>query len=332
MTSPQNPASAPGPAGFDAQQAGPGRPRPEPPVRGSLGEAPPNAQGGARPAPRPMRFDLRAEFAALTGEPHPFAFWQRAEQLPERFEQEQRRQLQAARPAPDRPKPPAAAASTLFGDLGGSPEPEFSGSLDGELPEPAPRSSGMSGSLAAEGQLAGSLLPEPPLGPPSGSIPQVGPLDGPRAEPGLPDAPPPRREGPPSGPFPAPSRPNDLGLIDGPPPRRESVPDGSPVGPPSGSFGPDGPVPGLIEPMPQAGPDGPPSGAFGQPGPMPGPNELPPIGHDGPPRRHDNQRPRPDGPPPVGPPSGPFGQVGPDGPPPVPGELPSQHDGPPGGA
>ncbi|MER7015802.1 hypothetical protein ABT324_30575, partial [Saccharopolyspora sp. NPDC000359] len=166
-------------------------------MRGSLGEAPPPGQpapGGARPAPRPMRFDLRAEFAALTGEPHPFAFWQRAEQLPERFEQEQRRQLQAARPAQDRPKPPAAGVSALSGDLGGAPEPEFSGSLDGDLSEPAPRPGGMSGSLAAEGQLAGSLPAEPPLGPPSGPFAQPAPLDGP---PPRPDVPPLRADGPP---------------------------------------------------------------------------------------------------------------------------------------
>ncbi|MFB9570692.1 hypothetical protein ACFFRS_27325, partial [Saccharopolyspora hordei] len=211
-----------------------------------------------------MRFDLRAEFAALTGEPHPFAFWQRVEQLPDRFEHEQRRQLQAARPAPDRPKPPAAGVSALSGDLGAPAEPELSGSLDVDVPEP-PRPSGMSGSLAAEGQLAGSLPLEPPPGPPSGPFvqpgpvdapppgapPQPGPVDGPRPEPGVLGGPPPRRDGPPSGPPPAPPRPDeprfDRGLIDSPPPRREG-PDG-PLGPPSGPLGQLGPEPGEPTPL-----------------------------------------------------------------------------------
>src|SRR5699024_10709582 len=48
-------------------------------------------RAGSRPGPRgPGRVDLPTEFAALATEPHPFALWERAEQLVDRFEQDQR--------------------------------------------------------------------------------------------------------------------------------------------------------------------------------------------------------------------------------------------------
>ncbi|MEU6270733.1 hypothetical protein [Saccharopolyspora shandongensis] len=278
MTSPQNPASAPGPAGFDAQQraAGPGgRRRADAPMRGSLGgDVPPAPSGPRPPAPRPMRFDLRGELAALAAEPHPFALWQRAEQLPDRFEHDQHRQPQDARPAPDRPEAPKTPGGGLAisGDLGGldvppgRPEPpaELSGSLGPEPLEEPQRPTGFSGGLS------GSLLQDDPL---SGPLPPI--HDG--LVGGLPS-----QAGPPSGPPPA-GPPRHDAPLDGPPRRRDSGPLPQ-QGPPSGQL----PQDGLPAPEPDASRhgapplDGPPSGPSPQvggrrqDGPPPGWDGLPP--------------------------------------------------------
>src|SRR5690606_28754164 len=58
------------PAEFGGRYANGAPRRPEPP-----GRAPGGPEAGMRPRPasRPVRFDLRSEFAALAAEPHPFA-------------------------------------------------------------------------------------------------------------------------------------------------------------------------------------------------------------------------------------------------------------------
>ncbi len=91
-----------------------------------------------RPASRPVRFDLRSEFAALAAEPHPFALWERVEQLGDRFERFYQAAPRPARPMPD-PRPPQQPAdSDSAGPVGDRPSPptpggrpptEFSGSL-----------------------------------------------------------------------------------------------------------------------------------------------------------------------------------------------------------
>ncbi|MBQ0927984.1 hypothetical protein [Saccharopolyspora endophytica] len=347
MTAPQNPASAPGPAGFEApNRRAPepgGRRRADPPLRGSLSDAGPGGPPPAPPAPparpappaqRPGHFDVRSEMAALAAEPHPFAFWQRAEQLPDRFEQEQRGSGPASRPVTEPSRPSTGGLPSLSGDLGGAPArpAEMSGSLEPDEPRHGrPESASLSGSLLPPAE---NPRPAPNPAPDSGPQPQVrdgvlrGPLtDGPPSGPvpQVSDAPPPveapRPPHPPMARPPMPEPPMPEQPVAHPPTPEPSMPEPPEAQPPRPeppmSEPPEAPFAeqASLPPRPDAAqrPDGPP--------PSP-PAGMPPVG---PP-----SGPRPQGPPP-GPPSGPMPQAGP--PPGRPaGPPPPQHPSPPAGS
>ncbi|TDD88767.1 hypothetical protein E1202_12920 [Saccharopolyspora karakumensis] len=330
--------------------AGPGGPPPAP-------TAPP-----ARPAPpaqRPGHFDVRAELAALAAEPHPFAFWQRAEQLPDRFEQEQRGSGPAGRPVTEPSRPSTGGLPSLSGDLGGAPArpAEMSGSLEPDEPRHGrPESASLSGSLlppaenprpapnpapdsgpqpqVRDGVLRGPLVD----GPPSGPVPQLSdappPVEAPRpphppmAQPPVPDPPmaeppmaEPSRSEPPMAQPPRPEPPMSE------PPESPFAEQASLPPRPDTAQRPDGPPPSPPAGMPPAGPrpQGPPPGPPS--GPMP--QQGPPPGHQAPAGPPPPQHPSPPAgtpSPPNGGPQRPPGPPGPQGPPPT---APPPRPGPP---